>query len=42
MALFNIVLSTGYVPTEWYLGICPIYKNKGSIDEPDNYKVLHY
>ena len=37
--LFNIVLSTGYVPTEWCLGIiCPIYKNNGSIDEPDNYR----
>ena len=39
MAFFNIVLSTGYVPTDWCLGIiCPIYKNKGSIDEPDNYR----
>ena len=39
VAFFNIVLSTGYVPTDWCLGIiCPIYKNKGSIDEPDNYR----
>ena len=39
MTIFNIVLSTGYVPTEWCLGIiCPIYKNKCSIDEPDNYR----
>ena len=39
VAFFNIVLSTGYVPTDWCLGIiCPIYKNKDSIDEPDNYR----
>ena len=39
MAFFNIVLSTGYVPSEWCLGIiCPIYKDKGYIDEPDNYR----
>ena len=43
VALFNIVLSTGYVPTKWCLAIiCSIYKNKGSIDEPDNYRALHY
>ena len=36
---FNIVLNTGYVPTEWCLGIiCPLYKNKGSVDDPDHYR----
>ena len=34
MDFLNIILRT-----EWCLGIlCPIYKNKGSIDEPDNYR----
>lgn len=36
---FNIVLCTGCVPTEWCLGIiCPLYKNKGSVSDPDNYR----
>ena len=35
---FNVILSTG-IPTEWCLGIiCPIYKKKGSTDNPDNYR----
>ena len=34
----NIVLNTGFVPTEWCLGtIHPLYKNKGSVSDPDNY-----
>jgi hypothetical protein len=37
--LFNIVLNTGTVPTEWTKGvISSIYKNKGSINDPDNYR----
>ena len=29
VAFFNIVLSTGYVPTDWCLGlICPIYEQR--------------
>ena len=36
---FNIVLNTGYVPTEWCLGIIhPLYKNKGPVTDPDNYR----
>ena len=32
-------MNTGYVPTEWCLGIiCPLYKNKGSVDDPDHYR----
>jgi len=37
--LFNIVLETGIVPSSWCIGIIkPIFKNKGSIDDPDNYR----
>ena len=37
--LFNLILDTGYVPTEWGLGmIYPLYKNKGSVKDPDNYR----
>ena len=37
--LFNIVLDTGIIPTKWTLGlIIPIYKNKGSRDDPNNYR----
>ena len=35
--LFNIVLKTGIVPTNWCMGLIkPLYKNKGSPDDPDN------
>ena len=37
--LFNIILDTGIVPPEWSIGLmCPIYKNKGDIKDPDNYR----
>ena len=37
--LFNVILDTGIVPTEWCTGyIKPLYKNKGSVDSPDNYR----
>ena len=36
---FNIVLNTGFRPTEWCLGIIhPLFKNKGSVSDPDNYR----
>ena len=36
---FNIVFNTGCVPQEWCLGIIhPLYKNKGSVNDPDNYR----
>ena len=35
----NIVLNTGFIPTEWCLGIIhPLFKNKGSVSDPDNYR----
>ena len=37
--LFNIVLNTGIVPSEWLSGfIIPIYKNKGERKNADNYR----
>ena len=38
--LFNRILDTGHLPDEWLIGvIIPLYKNKGNIDEPHNYRV---
>ena len=37
--LFNMVLESGEVPHDWLIGIIkPIYKNKGDINDPDNYR----
>ena len=37
--LFNIVFNTGIVPDDWCVGfIQPLFKNKGSINDPDNYR----
>jgi len=37
--LFNLALKSGVVPTDWTIGvIVPIYKNKGSISDVDNYR----
>ena len=37
--LFNIVLQRGIIPSDWCVGlIMPLYKNKGSPDDPDNYR----
>ena len=37
--LFNLVLKTGIVPTEWSIGlIVPIFKKKGSQHDPNNYR----
>ena len=39
VALFNIILHTGRVPTQWCIGIIsPLYKNKSSHDYPNNYR----
>ena len=35
--VFNIVLSSGLVPSVWCMGmIKPLYKKKGSLGDPDN------
>ena len=37
--LFNIVFNTGIVPDDWCVGfIQPLFKNKGSKNDPDNYR----
>ena len=37
--LFNLILKTGIVPQEWCIGlIVPIFKKKGSPDDPNNYR----
>ena len=39
--LFNIIFDTGIIPECWTLGtIKPIYKNKGNIREPGNYRPI--
>ena len=39
--LFNIIFDTGYVPDSWSLGdILPIFKNKGNIKHPENYRPI--
>ena len=36
---FNLILSSGLIPDEWCIGlISPLYKNKGDINNPDNYR----
>ena len=39
--LFNIVLTTGIVPDGWTVGVInPIYKNKGDVTDPANYRPI--
>ena len=37
--LFNIVLNSGIVPTDWTIGLIrPLYKKKGNPKDPNNYR----
>ena len=39
--LFNSILSQGRIPTDWSKSlIVPIYKRKGSLDNPNNYRPI--
>ena len=39
--LFNLIFDTGIVPESWLIGnIIPIYKNKGNIENPENYRPI--
>lgn len=39
VGLFNLVLDSGVIPPDWTVGlIMPLYKNKGSPSDPDNYR----
>ena len=39
--LFNLIMYTGIFPSKWCIGVIkPIYKKKGSIDDPDSYRPI--
>ena len=39
--LFDIVFVTGIITKSWLIGIIRlVYKNKGKVDDPDNYRAI--
>ena len=41
LKLFNIIFDSGIVPESWAVGdILPIYKNKGNVTSPENYRPI--
>ena len=39
VTLFNLVLESGIIPTDWTIGVIkPLYKNKGTIHNVNNYR----
>ena len=41
LKLFNAVFNGGVIPESWTLGVIkPIYKNKGSPQNPENYRPI--
>jgi hypothetical protein len=37
--LFNVILESGFIPEKWTIGIIKrLYKSKGDINNPDNYR----
>jgi len=40
---FNVILKTAKMPQEWrYSTIIPLYKNKGDVQNSNNYRALNY
>ena len=38
VTLFNIILDTGIIPSDWWIGLIkPLFKNKGSPQDPSNF-----
>ena len=41
LKLFSIIFDSGIVPESWAVGdILPIYKNKGNVNSPENYRPI--
>ena len=39
MLIENLIFDTGLVPENWFIGnILPLYKNKGEVGNPENYR----